>query len=157
MIDLEDVERRVRRGEDIENVLSDFGWKDFEQAVEKIFAENGYHTSRNVRIKTGRRYEIDVVATGRGVAFCVDCKQWQGGRYKRAAIVQAAKDQSVRTEQLKKFVFGNPIASFKLGLAGKLEFRPLIVTLLDEAISGDEASAKVVPLWKLNSYINLSE
>jgi len=154
MVDIDRVKERVLGGERIEDVLSEVDWKGFEQAVGQIFLENGYHVTRNVRIKTDRRYEIDIVAAGSRTVFCVDCKQWSNGRDKRWAVCKAGDMQSNRTTQLIRFIALNPIASSLLKISSKCEFHSMIVSINDEAIECSEGKTIVVPLWKLNLFLS---
>ena len=49
-------------------------WKDFENKVADIFESFDYKVLRNINFKTGRRYQIDLIAFDSSRVFCVDCK-----------------------------------------------------------------------------------
>jgi len=156
MIDLEKIKTRVFEGVPIEDVLSKLDWKEFEEAVAEIFLENGFNVKRNMRINEGKRYEIDLVASeakGSRKIFCIDCKEWNRGRSKKSGIKLAAAMQKERTQQFEKFVSKNFIARDYVKLPGKAEFCPMLVTLFEEDLK-EEDGVFVVPVWKLNSFLN---
>lgn len=154
-IDLEKIRIRILKGEPIEKILSRFDWPGFEAAVAEIFSANGFFVKRNFRFSTIRRYEIDIIATRAGKALCVDCKEWREGRSKKSGIKNAAEAQKERAEQLKIFVSKNPIAQnyLRIGTNVKTKFMPMVVTLLEEDVK-EVNGALVVPVWKLNSFLN---
>lgn len=142
----------MKSGKEIEEVLKKFGWKDFENLVADIFEENGFRVLRNYRFKTKKRYEVDVVAIKPFVIFCVDCKKWKGGRYKKSLIKSAAFKQEERVKEFSKILRSNPNFHFFRG-----KVIPLIVTWLEEGII-KENDTLIIPLWKLNSFlINLEK
>lgn len=149
---LEEIRKYVFSGKTIEEALGGFDWKEFEQTVEEIFKNNNYKTYRNFRFKTKRGYEIDLIAIGSNRIFCIDCKEWRKGRYKKAGLKLAASRQKERLKEFLKFIKGNPIVQARLNLNPKCEFHPLIVTLLQED-STKENNTLIVPVWKLNSFL----
>jgi hypothetical protein len=154
--DLSAIGKRVSRGETIEDVLTEADWKGFEDAVGQVFAENGFYVRKNVRIKTGRRYEIDVVASCKDCVFCVDCKRWGRGREKKSAILKAARTQAERTAQLESFLRGNPIASKIMHIKECCAFKAMVVTLNEEAIDASDCilqKAFILPMNKLNFFL----
>lgn len=155
-MDLEKIRARISGGKEIEEIVEEFDWKGFELFVKEILQSNEYRVFQNLRFKTNRRYEVDVTAVKNGKALCIDCKQWGSGRYKSNGLRNAAERQKERTEQLKKFIKGNPIAKNKLGFDGK-DIRPLVVTWLQEDVI-ETNGTYIVPAWKLNSFLsNLEE
>lgn len=154
-IDLEKIKNQLltRRSRSIESILSKFNWQCFESAVAGIFSANSFFVSRNLRFKTKRRYEIDIVASRHGNTLSVDCKGWGNGRYKNSALIRAAEKQFMRTKELKKFVSKNPIAEHKLQITKNSKLYPMLVTLHDEAIEIEE-NILIIPVWKLNSFLN---
>jgi Holliday junction resolvase-like predicted endonuclease len=166
MFDLEKIKTRVLRGESVEDAVKylELGWRDFEDVVAAIFEAHDFSVRRNFRFKTrsrrneaGRRYEIDVIAAKGGSIFCVDCKQWSGGRYKKSAVISAANKQKERTSEFGKFLKGNAAARETLhagkSAAGKeWKTKPLIVTLLEEDIT-KVRGVFIAPLWKLNAFL----
>ncbi len=167
-----------RKNGSIENVLSKLDWRNFESTVAQIFSVNGFSVVKNLRFKTDRRYEVDLVAYNQRVVsnhidvFCVDCKRWGTGRYKKSALFRAADEQRKRTKEFEKFISSfkrrgdnnnrsdnrNSSASDLDGLfpSHKLAFHPTIVTLYDELVSKEECPSGVliIPVWKLNSFLN---
>ncbi len=49
-------------------------WESFEKATGDVFESFGYITLRDVRFKTTRRFQIDLIAYDKQRAFLVDCK-----------------------------------------------------------------------------------
>jgi Holliday junction resolvase-like predicted endonuclease len=152
MIDLEKIKAKLLNGKKIEDVLEKFNWKEFEEVIAEIFRKNNFRTKQNFRFKTKRRFEIDLIALKRNLVFCVDCKEWSKGRYKKTGLRYAVKNQKERTEELKKFIKNNPIAQSSLKIDEKHEFHPLIVTLLEEDLV-EENNVFIVPVWKLNNFL----
>ena len=161
MVNLEKIKIQILEGTSIEKILSRFDWSGFEKTVAEIFLANGFTVERNFRFKTRQRYEIDIIASRAGKIICVDCKGWREGRNKKHAIVKAAEKQEERVKQLKKFISKNPIAQNSLKISETQQiYIPIIVTLLEENIKKDDDDsdngAIVVPVWKLNSFLNSS-
>jgi len=164
-IDLEKIKNRLLRNrlsignrsdEMLESLLSRFDWRTFESTVAEIFAANGFFVRKNLRFKTDRRYEIDIIASNSRDVFCIDCKDWSGGRYKRSGLRIAAEAQILRTKELENFVSGNSIARHKLRINPNSVFYPTIVTLFEEDVSDivDVEGVHIIPVWKLNSFLN---
>jgi hypothetical protein len=153
MVDLEKIRIRILEGTPIEKILSGFDWSGFEASVAEIFLANGFNVKRNFRFKKKRRYEIDIIASRAGGAICTDCKGWREGRNKKSAIERAAEMQKERTEHLKKFVSKHPIARNSLKIVENANYIPMVVTLLEEDVKENEG-VLVVPVWKLNSFLN---
>ncbi len=137
---------------EVEEAASKIDWQDFEKLVSEILRENGFVTTKNFRFKTGRKYEVDVVATRGGVVLCIDCKQWRGGRYKRSALVKAVMEQEERVKELEKYLEDNIETKTEMRIGDLSKFYPLIVTLMQEDVTR-EGDTFVVPMWKLNSFI----
>lgn len=153
MVNLEKIKTQILEGTPIEKILSKFDWPGFEATVAEIFSANGFGVKRNFRFKTNRRYEIDIIASRLGKTFCIDCKEWRGGRNKKSSIAKAAEVQKERTEQFKKFVPKNPIVQNSLKICAEAPYIPMIVTLLEEDVKEKEG-AVIVPVWKLNFFLN---
>ncbi len=49
-------------------------WEEFEKQVYKIFDSFDYIVKYNVRFKTKRRYQIDIIAYNEKYVFFIDCK-----------------------------------------------------------------------------------
>jgi Holliday junction resolvase-like predicted endonuclease len=152
-MELEKIKKELLKGRTIEEILENFDWKDFEKTVSEIFLANNFKVKQNFIFKTKRRYEIDVLAIDERFIFCVDCKEWSRGRYKKTGLKYAAKDQEERLKQIKKFLKKNLIArqSMKIDLE-KQKFYPFIVTLFEEDLL-KENETLFVPVWKLNSFL----
>ena len=143
MIDLREIERRVLEGEELEDILSEYEWKDFEHLVAYILERHEFQTFTNYRFKTDRKFEIDVIAVKENIVLVIECKMWSRGRYKLSALKQVAKVHLEKLNELKKF---NPFF-----IQGK-KVIPLVVTLFEEGIVEHE-KVIFVPLWKLNTFL----
>lgn len=141
----------IKNGKNIEEIILNFDWKEFENLVAEIFKANGFFVKTNLRFKTVKRYEIDILAVDGEVVFAVDCKEWGRGRYKKSGLKNAVEKQEERVKQLKNFIKSNPIAqkSFRVH---KQEIFPMIVTWLQEDLQKHDHSF-IVPVWKLNSFL----
>lgn len=51
-----------------------YEWKEFEAQVLKIFDSFDYEVKYNVRFKTKKRYQIDLIAYNEKYIFFIDCK-----------------------------------------------------------------------------------
>jgi len=152
-MELEKIKKELLKGKTIEEILEKFDWKGFERTVSEIFLANNFKVKQNFIFKTKRRYEIDVLAIGERFVFCVDCKEWSKGRYKKTGLRYAAESQEERLKQLKKFLKKNLLArqSMKINLE-KQKLNTLIVTLFEEDLL-KENETFFVPIWKLNSFL----
>lgn len=148
---LEEIESQLKSGRDIEDILKKYDWKKFENIVAQIFQENGFYTKQNFRFKTKKRYEIDILAVKNDRIFCIDCKWWSNGRYKKSSIKHAISLQKNRTIELMKFLKKNVIVKELLGVHNLVAL-PLLVTLHEEDIIIDDGTY-VVPAWKLNRFL----
>jgi len=143
-MNLQDVVAQLRKGKDLEKVLEETDWKNFEQLVAAILEQHGYKTVLNYRFKHKRRYEIDVIAIGSRRAILIDCKKWSGGRYKKSALLKAIEKQEERAKEL--------FSVCPLFLQNVKEWLTLIVTLMEEDIN-KYSDTYVVPVWRLNSFL----
>lgn len=127
-------------------------WKKFERFVAEIFLSNSFLVRHNLRFRIKRRYEIDLLALRGENVFCIDCKSWSMGRYKKTALQKAATLQEERTSQFKKYVWKNFILQKFLKINPKSKFHSLIVTLVEEEIL-QANNTFFVPVSKLNSFL----
>jgi Holliday junction resolvase-like predicted endonuclease len=116
MISLDKIKQKFLEGKQIEEIVKDIDWRDFEELVSEILEKHGFKTWNNFRFKTKKRYEIDLIATKGSKTLLIDCKQWSTGRYKKSALKNAIDDQEERLGEFKKFIKNNPIAKNKLKL-----------------------------------------
>lgn len=149
---IDEVEAQLRKGKSIEDIFEKYDWKKFESVIAEIFQENDFHILQNFRFKTKKRYEIDVLAVKNNRIFCVDCKWWGRGRYKKSGLKNAVTLQENRVKELKKFLKKNLIAKSMLKIKSRHMVYPLIVTLHEEDMI-KENDTFVVPAWKLNKFI----
>lgn len=151
MVELGEIEKLARKIP-LEEILEKHDWREFENIVAGIFKANGFSVRKNFRFKTKERHEVDVLAVKQNLIFCVDCKKWKGGRYKKSGIKVAVKNQERRTGILRNFLKRNPIAIQILKIGKNLRFCSLIVTLMEEDIIQEEKTF-IVPIFKLNSFL----
>jgi Holliday junction resolvase-like predicted endonuclease len=151
MVELEEIESLARKFS-IEDVLEKYDWKEFEKIVAEIFKRNNFSVKKNFRFNLKKKYEVDVLAARGKFVFCVDCKRWSGGRYKKSGIRKSAEEQEKRTEEVKKFLEKNPMLRNVLNVSENFKIYPLIVTLMEEDLI-QEKNTFVVPVFKLNSFL----
>ncbi len=141
MIDLDDINNKIKEGNDIENALTGINWKEFEQLISEILKQHDFDIFSNFRFSTKNRYEIDILAIKNSKIFAIDCKQWERGRYKISGLKLAIRKQLERCNELREV------------LVGKYEkIIPLVVTFFEEGIIEYE-DVFVVPLWKFNEFL----
>lgn len=156
MITLDQIKQRVLQGEEIEKIVGEIDWKEFEELVSKILKKHDFETHHNFRFKTKRRYEIDIVAVKKKILLAIDCKQWGRGRYKKTGLKYAIQDQKERVKQLKKFLKNNLVAEL-MKISKRIKLIPLIITWFEEDLLEHE-NVFIVPVWKFNSFLlDLSE
>jgi len=150
-INLEDVKKELKSGKAIEEIVDAFNWKEFENFVAEIFVANGFFVKKNLRFKTKKRHEIDVLAVTNEIAFAVDCKEWGKGRYKSSSLKTAVIEQEKRVKHLKNFLKNNSIARKTLKI-DKQEILSVVVTWLQEDLQKHNSSF-IIPVWKLNNFL----
>lgn len=153
MLSLEELKTQIMKGKSIEEILKKSDWKNFESVIARIFEENNFLTKLNFRFKTKRRYEIDIIAIRNNKIFCVDCKLWDKGRYKKTSLKYSITTQEKRVKEFRKFLKKNPIARSMLKIESDFTVYPLLITLYEENMI-KEKETFVIPAWKLNSFVN---
>jgi Holliday junction resolvase-like predicted endonuclease len=157
MIDIEKIKDRIMKGEEIESIVEEIDWKQFEELIIEILKKQDFITFQNFRFKTDRRFEVDVIASDKNNILIIDCKQWDRGRYKKTGLKYAVEEQKYRLEEFKKFIENNPIEKNKFQVNEKIKFIPLIITWFEEDLLKHE-NTFIVPVWKLNEFLlSLSE
>ena len=134
---IEEVLSRLKKGEDLEEILKSCGWQTFEQLVAYIFEENGFETKIHYRFKTDKRYEIDVLARKSNICFLVECKKWRGKTANNSRILKAVEKHKRREEEFRKFTGKN--------------CKAIITTLLDQPLVVNEM--KIIPVARLNYFL----
>ncbi|MBI4009923.1 MAG: NERD domain-containing protein [Candidatus Aenigmarchaeota archaeon] len=152
MIDLEKIKQKLLKGYQHEDIIKKFNWKEFEGFIAEIFRNNHFFVKQNFVFKTKNRYEIDLVAVSNRYVLCIDCKEWNRGRYKKSGLKKAANKQEKRVGEFRKFLKKNLIANKMLNTSQKSRFYSLIVTLFEEELL-KENNTIIVPAWKLNSFL----
>jgi Holliday junction resolvase len=123
--------------QELESLSQKVKWQYFEKLVAFIFEQNGFDAKQNVVIVKGKsRKQFDVIATRYDKTYLVECKKWKSRKNIGSSLKAAAKEHKGRCE-------------FYKNACGKAS--PLIVTLKDVDI---EADIPVMPVTKLNAYIN---
>ena len=133
------IKERLLKGEELEEILKSYDWKFFEDFVAEIFLANGFKVKKRFVFKTNKKFEIDVFAEKDEIVFCVECKKWKRGRYKKYALKKAAKKLEEKCKELQIFLKNK-------------EIFPLIVTLYQEDVLKHN-STFFVPVWKLNNFL----
>ncbi len=144
-MNLEDVQRRISAGESIEDVARDFDWKGFEIFCSGIISENGWYTRRNYRFRSGRRYEIDILARKGNRMLLADCKHWGERPGKAPQLRISAERQLERAMEWEKI-------NFLESARKEVETIPLVITWLEEDITR-EHGVWIVPVFKLNTFL----
>jgi Holliday junction resolvase-like predicted endonuclease len=152
MIDLNEIKQRILKSEQIEDIIQDMDWREFEKLIAEILKRHDFNVHNNFRFKTDRRFEIDILATRNKTSLLIDCKQWGRGRYKKTGLKYSVKEQKERTRQLKKFLKNNPAAQAELKIKKTTKFIPLLVTWFEEEILEHE-NVFIIPVWKFNEFL----
>ena len=145
-MELSEIQWKVLHGSEIEDILTGFDWKEFEDLCAQVLERNGWKIRRNYRFKTERRYEIDILATLGNKNLAIDCKHWGIRSGKASQLRIAAGNQMERVNQLKKIKFLYQFAQ------KEFETFPVIVTWHEEKLI-KEGNVWIVPVSKLNSFI----
>ncbi|MBI1978467.1 MAG: restriction endonuclease [Candidatus Aenigmarchaeota archaeon] len=152
IIIIDEIESQLRKGTNIEDILEKCDWKKFESVISEIFQENGFNTKQNFRFKTKRRYEIDILAIKNNQIFCIDCKWWGRGRYKKSGLKKAVILQEKRTKEFTKFLNKNIIARNLLKVTPGHAIYSLLATLHEEDMI-KENKTLIIPVWKVNRFL----
>ena len=152
MTDLNEIKQRIQQGEEIEKIVEEIDWKEFEKLIVEILKKHDFNVHNNFRFKTDRRFEIDVLAVKDKTSLLIDCKQWGRGRYKKTGLKYSVEEQKERAKQLKKFLKNNPIAQAELKIKKTMKFIPLLVTWFEEELLEHE-NTLVIPVWKFNEFL----
>jgi Holliday junction resolvase-like predicted endonuclease len=152
MLDLGQIKKRIFKGEQIEEIIEEIDWKEFEELVESILKKHDYKSCHNFRFKTQSRHEIDILAIKEKINLVIDCKQWSRGRHKKTGLKYAVDSQKNRVKHLKKFLKNNILIQSKLGLKENIEFIPMIVTWFEEDLINHD-DVFVVPVSKFNQFL----
>lgn len=125
----------IKSVSELESLSQKVKWQYFEKLVAFIFEQNGFETKQNVVVVKGKtKRQFDVIAVRYNKTYLVECKKWR--RNISGALKKAAKEHKGRCE-------------FYKSAYGKAN--PLIVTLKDV---NTEATIPIIPIMKLNAYIN---
>ena len=152
MINLDQIKQRIQEGEEIEKVVEEIDWKNFEKLIAEILKKHDFNVHNNFRFKTNRHFEIDVLAIRNRTSLLIDCKQWGKGRYKKTGLKYSVKEQKKRAKQFKKFLKNNFIAQAELKIKKTTKFIPLLVTWFEEELLEHE-NVFIVPVWKFNEFL----
>lgn len=139
-MELSEIEKLLKSGKNLEEILKLINWKEFEEKIGEIFQAHGFKTTRNFRFKTDKKHEIDLIAERGNKVFVVDCKHWSRGRYKLYELKKAALKQKYRAMEFKKFI------------GKEKEIIPIVLTLYDEGVYQIE-DIFIIPSFKLNTFL----
>jgi HJR/Mrr/RecB family endonuclease len=121
---------RITNENELQEFLNITGWQSFEKLVASIFEEHGYKTTVNTVINGT---QIDVIAEKYGKKIVVECKKWKMNS--QSKLVKETFKQRKRME----------IINANEG----------IIVTLKEFTEKEINKIKIVPLNKLNNYLNL--
>jgi Holliday junction resolvase-like predicted endonuclease len=142
----------INQGTDIERVCKVLEWKEFENFAATAFEANNFAVERSFRFKaSGRRWEIDLIATSEPIIVCVDCKRWRRG-WGNSAITKVAAAQAQRTEALAKAP--HPLQR-RIGLDGWKQaiLFPVILSLFPGPVKFYN-KVPVVPILQLQNFLD---
>ncbi|MCL5009830.1 MAG: restriction endonuclease [Candidatus Parvarchaeota archaeon] len=119
---------------DVEVKHESTDWKAFEKLVHDIFESFGYKTEADVRFKTVRRFQVDVIAYDGTRCFFVDCKD-------HAYIPPSEEDEFIRKQKIR--------AENLVKLRPELEYKRKIILLVtrnksNSLLQHSEASGKIL-------------
>jgi Holliday junction resolvase-like predicted endonuclease len=123
-------ELAVASGADPERVARELRWQEFEAFADRILTLDGFTTLHHLVFKdSGRRFEIDVLASKEPMVLCVDCKHWHHG-WAPSRIAAAARNQLMRVIHLSQML---GVSGRRLFDAGWQSARllPIVLTLGD--------------------------
>ena len=133
----------IKNIEDLQKVSEEVIWQNFERLTAFIFEENNFQVETSkVKTSNKKRRQYDVIAKKNNRTFLVECKKWEGNRYRLSALKAAIKKHKERSEFYRILTNENVI--------------PIIVTLIEEEIIFYE-EIPIVPILKLNAFINEEE
>lgn len=138
----------VNAGVSPERAAALLDWRGFESLVEEYLEGFDYRVvARRFRFAHGgRRWEVDLIGSGRIAALAVECKLWSRGRGVGARLASEARVHLRRVRAL-----------VESGEARRLGLRGRVVPLLVGWVTGVERlvdGVPVVPLYKLNSFLD---
>jgi Holliday junction resolvase-like predicted endonuclease len=123
---------------DPEELASLQNWVEFEGFTNRIFSSFGYSTVRNFRFKRPRM-EVDLIASGNGITFAVDCKHWKR-TVGNASMTKIAEKQALRASRMASE-----------GIFQKV--MPVILTWRDESLFILKNGVPVVPIHRLTDFL----
>ncbi len=146
--------RAITLGCEIEEVIEQLTWKDFEGFVAGVLSENNYQCTESFRRrgnKTERGMEIDVIGIKGNLILSIDAKMWGIRSSKVSALRTAASKQKSRTARLATELdkLSAKITTMK---ASEYTLIPILVTWLVEEVEIHEG-VPVVPIFKLNAFL----
>lgn len=127
---------KIRDYSQLEEILDDIEWQEFEEMVGKIFEFHDYDvTVSKVITYEKTKHQYDVIAE-KGHSIIADCKKWDNRRRIKHGLKRAAKDQIDRVK--------------RMDLKRKY---PILVTSDSSPIEFYD-KVPIVPVQKLNSFIS---
>ena len=143
-MDLEKIRKSILKGEDIEALVKDIHWSEFERVCSEILEKHDFSVKRNFRFKTRNRYEIDILAKRGNKVLLIDCKHWAIRPGSKSLLRIAAEKQKERENEYQKILFldSKPLE----------KTFPLLITLFQESIIKANG-VWVVPVYMLNSFM----
>jgi len=150
---IEEIENDILCGKEFEEIVKEFSWKEFEEIVSEILEKNEFNVIKNFRFKTTKRYEIDLIGIKDDFLILIDCKHWSSGRNKTSMLKKSANKHEERNIEFNKFLEIKPEFKSRFCMKKRTKIFSLLVTWYEEFIK-KENSTLIVPLWKLNNFLN---
>lgn len=143
----------IKLGADFERVCKLLEWKEFESITTKAFEAYNYRAQKNFRFKekTGKRWEIDLVACKKPTIASVDCKHWQH-RWTRAPIIKTVEQHVERTKAFTD-ILPSLHARIELDKWEHATVIPIILSLLPSSFKFHQ-NTPVVPIMQLQSFLS---
>lgn len=144
----------ISMGCEVEEVIEQLTWKDFEGFVARVLSENDYQCTESFRRRGNRieiGMEIDVIGIKGSTILAIDAKMWSIRSSKASALRVAVSKQRARTARLANEL-DRLSAKLMAMKAGEYSLIPILVTWLVEEVEIHEGVA-VVPIFKLNAFL----
>jgi Holliday junction resolvase-like predicted endonuclease len=143
----------LRMGADFESVCSLLEWREFESVTTASFETYNYQVTKNFRFKerSGKRWEIDLLACKHPLVISVDCKHWRHN-WTRAPVMRVTEEHVERT---RAFTDVLPNFFIDLGLDKWVSATvvPVVLSLLPAPFKFHHGTP-VVPVLQLQSFLS---
>ncbi|MHA1734559.1 MAG: hypothetical protein ACTSU5_21695 [Promethearchaeota archaeon] len=139
-------------------VFSDlYSWREFEEFIHVLCAQNGFASTTNFRFtrsRTKKRWEVDVVAARDGLALAIDGKRWARRGTVASSLKRAGEEQARRVKDLcaerraAEKLFGELCVDWGGGF-----FVPVVVTSKTSPIALTRDRVPVVSIFQFQEFV----